>query len=1278
MILYGPCEYLPFFSTRYDNAKSPWILVFLTHLFEKMIEMFSRAKVGITEIQINKRPHLTAIMERAGTENIKVCVRVRPMNSKELSVNGKKCITVDTNANMVRVHGDKAFTFDWIAGEDSTQESIFIDAAKPITDTCLSGYNGTIFAYGQTGSGKTFTIGGVDSDDAVPHPQRGLVARVLEYIFVHTSRAERNGVEFLCKCSYFEIYNEHITDLLNPSDHGLNIREDMRSGVYVENLVQERVTTVQDALQLIRTGNFNRKVGSTAANSESSRSHSVLTLSIQSRESRNSVTSIKTSKLNIIDLAGSERQKNTDATGVRLKEAGSINKSLSALGNVIRALVDVGTGLSRHVAYRDSKLTFFLRDSLGGNSKCTMIATVSPSDIHYAETLSTLKFAQRAKLIKNQITLNEDTSGGIAALQVEIQQLKQKLHNAQLTYVPVSTQDFPADRITEMEKLILSCTMRNGDYRKSLEESHETIDQLNSVISGLNNEMQRIQNVLKFRNKPTGRSTNEQINDLEKIIKEMQQQINNNPNVLKLQLENKNLRAQISFDQSQAEKLGQLSQYLNQLEEHLRILTEEKDHLESQIQEMGGGNEEQLLSEIERQEQEMLRIQNERNLYEDRAASLEKQLNEYDVQMKLLVENTTKSKAAKDKTIRELQARLLEKEKGVDVTANEEKERWSRAVKSSEEETNELREKMEAMSREMSQRANRVQELEDLLRETKRELESSKNSINEDRRKSLTRRMSVMPAAHSSTTNRNMEGEIFRLEMESKSKDTLIAERSAELSSLREEMDTTVSSYEYKLKTFEELVGQLKSEVEAKREVERLLTARDEAIAVRDEQIDRQTRLIEGLRNDEEKKSSEIALELNNENRKLREEIAILEEEAVKLQSTIDEIRTQLSNREETIVEINQQLESSQKDYTTAQECVLHLRQTSQNQDSTILSLTSQLEEVKKFSETSEASNRLGLARLEQVMSQQKVSEEKHLSDMREEKERSMREEEILKEKVSSLEKECRELQEEMERARESQRERLTQIQEEHRVSLEQLKTQMVEGDQAQELVLKSSEIHQLREELKNMEAERETSEKKVLDLEDEANELDRELQKKDADIREYETMNTDLQTRIFELSEEARTVDARLRKTEEELKNVTSQREVESRELNDQILRFKSSEQMSFEESERLREKLNISDEEKMKMTREHEYLKKQLAEAQRVNSDLVGHHNQKQKIQHHARVKNENNRLKMERMKMMEAVTKMDNEARAKGFSFSFKPKELLAAIHDKENDSCAANQE
>ncbi|XP_031200888.1 kinesin-like protein KIF15 isoform X2 [Mastomys coucha] len=365
---------------------------------------------------------------------IKVFVRIRPAEEGARSADGEQsfCLSVLSQTTL-RLHSNpdpKTFVFDYVAGMDTTQESVFSTVAKSIVESCMSGYNGTIFAYGQTGSGKTFTMMGPSDSDNFSHNLRGVIPRSFEYLFSLIDREKEKagaGKSFLCKCSFIEVYNEQIYDLLDSASVGLYLREHIKKGVFVVGAVEQVVTSAAEAYQVLTRGWRNRRVASTSMNRESSRSHAVFTITIESMEKSSETVNIRTSLLNLVDLAGSERQKDTHAEGMRLKEAGNINRSLSCLGQVITALVDVGNGKQRHICYRDSKLTFLLRDSLGGNAKTAIIANVHPGSRCFGETLSTLNFAQRAKLIKNKAVVNEDTQGNVSQLQAEVKRLKEQL-----------------------------------------------------------------------------------------------------------------------------------------------------------------------------------------------------------------------------------------------------------------------------------------------------------------------------------------------------------------------------------------------------------------------------------------------------------------------------------------------------------------------------------------------------------------------------------------------------------------------------------------------------------------------------------------------------------------------------------------------------------------------------------------------------------------------------------------------------------------------------------
>ncbi|XP_077160373.1 kinesin-like protein KIF15 isoform X2 [Paroedura picta] len=365
---------------------------------------------------------------------IKVYVRVRPPPEGSVLADGDHglCLSV-LSSSTIRLHSKpepKVFTFDHVANVDTTQESVFSSVARNIVESCMNGYNGTIFAYGQTGSGKTFTMMGPPDSDNFTHNLRGVIPRSFEYLFFLIDREKEKagtGKSFLCKSSFIEIYNEQIFDLLDSASSGLLLREHITKGIFVDGAVEQVLTSAAEAYQVLTMGWRNRRVASTSMNRESSRSHAVFTITVESVEKSKEVVNIRSSQLNLVDLAGSERQKDTHTEGVRLKEAGNINRSLSCLGKVITALVDIGNGKQRHICYRDSKLTFLLRDSLGGNAKTCIIANVHPGSRCFGETLSTLNFAQRAKLIKNKAVVNEDTQGNVKQLQSELKKLKEQL-----------------------------------------------------------------------------------------------------------------------------------------------------------------------------------------------------------------------------------------------------------------------------------------------------------------------------------------------------------------------------------------------------------------------------------------------------------------------------------------------------------------------------------------------------------------------------------------------------------------------------------------------------------------------------------------------------------------------------------------------------------------------------------------------------------------------------------------------------------------------------------
>ncbi|GFN98764.1 kinesin-like protein [Plakobranchus ocellatus] len=345
-------------------------------------------------------------------ECVKVVVRCRPINEKETAEGHKRVVEMDVKRGVVEVNNPKApseqpkkFTFDSVYDWNSKQRDLYDETFYELVDSVLQGFNGTIFAYGQTGTGKTHTMQGIKSN----REEWGVIPNSFEQIFQHISQSQNQ--QYLVRASYLEIYQEEIRDLLSKDQtKRLELKERTDTGVYVKDLSSFVTKSVKEIEHVMNVGNNNRSVGY------------VSTVKCEGADGENH---IRVGKLNMVDLAGSERQSKTGATGERLKEATKINLSLSTLGNVISALVD---GKSTHIPYRDSKLTRLLQDSLGGNARTVMVANIGPASYNYEESMTTLRYANRAKNIKNKPVINEDPKDALLReFQEEISRLKAQL-----------------------------------------------------------------------------------------------------------------------------------------------------------------------------------------------------------------------------------------------------------------------------------------------------------------------------------------------------------------------------------------------------------------------------------------------------------------------------------------------------------------------------------------------------------------------------------------------------------------------------------------------------------------------------------------------------------------------------------------------------------------------------------------------------------------------------------------------------------------------------------
>ncbi|KAI5306520.1 kinesin-like protein Klp8, partial [Ascosphaera pollenicola] len=477
-----------------------------------------------------------------GGGNIKVVVRVRPFNNREKERNAQCIVQMTGNQTILTPppgaeshqsnkkggkrdqhapEGPKAFAFDrsyWSFDKNDAnyadQAALFKDLGLPLLDNAFGGYNNCIFAYGQTGSGKSYSMMGYGEE-------MGIIPLICKDMFMKIEELQSRDPHLTCtvEVSYLEIYNEKVRDLLNPATKGnLKVREHPSTGPYVEDLAKLAVRSFREIENLMDEGNKARTVAATNMNQTSSRSHAVFTLTMSQKrhDKETTMDTEKVSRISLVDLAGSERAQSTGATGARLKEGAEINRSLSTLGRVIAALADLSSGkihkkkAANMVPYRDSVLTWLLKDSLGGNSMTAMIAAISPADINYDETLSTLRYADSAKRIQNHAVVNEDPNARmIRELKEELAQLRSKLGGgdgaaagppggvpgalpapggavaAPGGVVVPAEEYYPPD--TPMEKQMVTITSSDGTIKKvSKAEIVEQLNQSEKLYTDLN------------------------------------------------------------------------------------------------------------------------------------------------------------------------------------------------------------------------------------------------------------------------------------------------------------------------------------------------------------------------------------------------------------------------------------------------------------------------------------------------------------------------------------------------------------------------------------------------------------------------------------------------------------------------------------------------------------------------------------------------------------------------------------------------------------------------
>ena len=585
--------------------------------------------------------------------NVNVICRFRPMNDLERT-SGNEQVCEYTSPTSLTFHSSREknvyrFNFDRIFPPSSTQQDIYDFGVKGIIDSVLDGYNGTVLAYGQTSSGKTYTMQGEMEEEKT----QGIIPRMISHVFKHIYKNE--DTDFMIKVSMIEIYQEKIRDLFDVSRVNLNIREDSIKGIYVDGASERYVGCPNDVLVLLEIGSANRAQAATNMNEHSSRSHSIFILTINQTNKKEGFSKI--GKLYLVDLAGSEKISKTGATGHTLEEAKIINKSLTTLGRVINNLTD---GKSTHIPYRESKLTRVLQESLGGNSKTCLIITCSPSIYNESESLSTLRFGERAKKIKNKPKINKEIT--VAELQKLVTQLKDSLKKADARIVQlenfirqngltVPESDYKQQEDEEEKKKQKEERDKARDEEKAIEEIKEKIKKEKLSISD------RIGNTLNLLANDEDFTYDNRVEVLAnlKYIKEQMdsKDFNNNSNNNQKNNNNSKDNSTVYSENSTLAIQGDALKYLNKIKEFKEVqdnpnLMKLVYGLQSQVKKITSNEGGQKGEGLEQSDDSLPRLRN----YEDKDIQTEKLEEEYDkINEKFEREKRVLYKQIEDKTL---------------------------------------------------------------------------------------------------------------------------------------------------------------------------------------------------------------------------------------------------------------------------------------------------------------------------------------------------------------------------------------------------------------------------------------------------------------------------------------------------------------------------------------------------------------------------------------------------------------------------------------------------
>ncbi|OMJ91670.1 hypothetical protein SteCoe_5697 [Stentor coeruleus] len=655
-------------------------------------------------------------VKKKKTERVMVYARVRPQSEEEIRSTGRETIieNIDSSRNLLQIRKDsdkKSFTFDGVFDPYIIQKEAYVKIAKPVVDSVLEGYNGTILAYGQTGTGKTYSmIGG-------PGELKGIIPRCMKQIFTTIQKSTTHTYQV--KVGFLQLYMEVLQDLIRPDPNNpIRIREDNEEGVYLSGINWVDVTSATDCMNLLAVGDRNRNVASTSMNMSSSRSHAVYMVKIERRVKMTEEELEKTNKgkvkdqsmtkstLYLVDLAGSERVSKTKVSGVRLDEAKNINLALLALGNCIQALAE---GKSKYIPFRDSKLTRLLEDSLGGNSKTSLIVTIGPAITNYQESVASLMFGGRAMKIQNtpELNIKIDYKALCARLQAELDKINDKTN---ITSIDVGKL---VEENTMLKQNIDKLTSDKIQLEIMLEELKKGSDL--SIVEGSNSEFQKIQRHYKNKLDKQEQDHKKFLQEVDKMLLDQEEQIASMKNqIVEYENSNKSLTSELKKCQNELERERndrelRAGQMMNEIEDLKQKLQVERNNLENtQIEldkirgvEMKKSNSANTLHPIKMKGSQNPDLLDKLHQYETMVANLEEEVNQFERRYEDEVKDHKQSKMKYDNDLalqRDTQKKLEAEIKKLKKQQAKLIKAFRNLEKKSEEELKQMQEELEKQS----------------------------------------------------------------------------------------------------------------------------------------------------------------------------------------------------------------------------------------------------------------------------------------------------------------------------------------------------------------------------------------------------------------------------------------------------------------------------------------------------------------------------------------------------------------------------------------------------